>query len=138
MKEIGAGLVRIPGLVARCGWLITVLCRYGVLIGGSTLVAQFRGSRRGRGLYDGDRGVRMLTSLGPSRIKIGELLSARRDLLSDAVTMPWPFWEFGWQPVTGGGIATVREAITTDGRRVAVKLRFPESTEELPHCWRSG
>ncbi|MGW4114243.1 ABC1 kinase family protein [Actinosynnema sp. NPDC004786] len=146
-------LARLPGLVLRCARVGVIVFGYGLVIAGSAVGARLRGSPDGRGLRDGDRWVRMLTRLGPSYIKIGQLLSTRRDLLPDEVTVPlarltdgarppgrrrieravrhayrdrpWPFREFGWTPVAAGSIATVHEAVTVDGRRVAVKVRRP-------------
>lgn len=147
MRAIIGHLVRLPGLVLRFGWVCAVVLWYGMVIG----AAHLRHAPGSRGLRDGDRWVRMLTRLGPSYIKIGQLLSTRRDLLPEDVTTPlarltdaasppsrrritravqhayrdrpWPFREFGWAPVACGSIATVHEAVTLDGRRVAVKVR---------------
>ncbi|MEU2250411.1 AarF/UbiB family protein [Streptomyces sp. NPDC019224] len=130
-----------------------VVLYYGLRFAGSAAMARLRGSTRASGLRDGDRLVRMLTRLGPSYMKIGQLLSTRRDLLPDAITRPlnrltdtahpparrrieravrrsyggraWPFRTFDWRPVACGSIATVHEAVTLDGRRVAVKVRRP-------------
>lgn len=153
MKAITGRLVRLPGLLLRFGWVSGVVFSYGVAVGVSALAARFRDDKDGRGVRDGERWVRMLTRLGPSYIKIGQLLSTRRDLLPDEVTgplatltdasappsirriegvvrrayadRPWPFREFAWQPLACGSIATVHEAVTLDGRRVAVKVRRP-------------
>jgi ubiquinone biosynthesis protein len=153
MTETTGRLARLPGLVLRCAWVGVIVFCYGVVIAGSAVGARFRRSKEGRGLRDGDRWVRMLTRLGPSYIKIGQLLSTRRDLLPEEVTTPlgrltdgaspprrrrieravrdayrdrpWPFREFEWEPVASGSIATVHEAVTLDGRHVAVKVRRP-------------
>ncbi|WP_371483236.1 ABC1 kinase family protein [Kitasatospora sp. NBC_00315] len=96
----------------------------------------------------------MLTDLGPFYVKVGQLLSTRRDLLpevwctelgrlTDTVPAPpreaiaavlteefgpagqWPFRSFDWEPVGSGSIATVHRAVLADGTVVAVKIRRP-------------
>ncbi|MFC9324649.1 ABC1 kinase family protein [Kitasatospora sp. NPDC057015] len=96
----------------------------------------------------------MLTELGPFYVKVGQLLSTRRDLLperwcgelgrlTDTVPAPsraeleavlteefgpvgqWPFQSFEWEPVGSGSIATVHRAVLADGSVVAVKIRRP-------------
>ncbi|MFD0574341.1 AarF/UbiB family protein [Kitasatospora gansuensis] len=114
--------------------------------------------RRGRGgsvsARLAKRAPAMLTELGPFYVKVGQLLSTRRDLLperwcdelgrlTDTVPPPSreqleavlaeefgpaadrPFAEFDWEPVGSGSIATVHRAVLTDGRVVAVKIRRP-------------
>ncbi|MER5757150.1 AarF/UbiB family protein [Streptomyces sp. NPDC002088] len=153
MRVIPARLIDLSALALRCGRVSMVMLGYGLAFGASAVAARWRRSPHARGLRNGDRWVRMLTHLGPSYIKIGQLLSTRRDLLPDDVTQalsrltdavrppgrrrieravrrsyrnrPWPFREFHWEPLACGSIATVHEAVTHDGRRVAVKVRRP-------------
>ena len=148
-----AGPVRLAGLVGRGVRVGVIVFCYGTVIVGSASLAKVRGGREGRGFADGERWARMLTRLGPSYIKIGQLLSTRRDLLPESMTgplarltdacrpparrriekavrdaydgRPWPFKEFNWQPVACGSIATVHEALTQNGDKVAVKVRRP-------------
>lgn len=118
---------------------------------GATVVREV-GRQRDRPLPE--RVVGALTALGPTFVKIGQVLSTRRDLvpgpwhralaaLADEVPPPpaavlenalraaygapdaWPFRSIELTPVASGSIATVHAAELADGRAVAVKLRRP-------------
>ena len=143
-------LARFTGLTARFGRMSVIALTRGVVLLPGILVGKLRGKPS---KHTGDRLVALLTALGPSYIKIGQLLSTRRDLLPDRICVPlarltdssvppnrvqieaavrrtyqgrdWPFSEFDWTPVASGSIASVHRAVTTDGREVAVKVRRP-------------
>ncbi|MFR9797581.1 ABC1 kinase family protein [Streptomyces sp. MS06] len=153
MRAVPKRLVRLPGLVWRCIRTGAVVSGYGVLFAASACASRVRRGAGGPALRNGERWAALLGRLGPSYIKIGQLLSTRRDLLPDEITVPlgrltdaaappplrdiegavrrayrdvpWPFRSFDRQPVACGSIATVHEAVTLDGRRVAVKVRRP-------------
>jgi ubiquinone biosynthesis protein len=142
-------ITRLPGIAVRACHVGAILSCHGLALS-ATMAA---GKLRGKPSAAGDRWVRLLTALGPSYIKIGQLLSTRRDLLPDDVctalsrltdsTRPpsrkliekairqaysgraWPFAACEWTPVACGSIATVHQAVTVDGKKVAVKLRRP-------------
>lgn len=137
----------------RFGKVFTITTWYGLIFGTSAVASRLRPKSARPAYRDGDQWVRMLISLGPSYIKIGQLLSTRRDLLPESVCealgrltdgapppsrrsiekavraayahIDWPFASFDWTPIACGSIATVHDATTTDGRRVAVKVRRP-------------
>lgn len=143
-------LAELPGAALRSVRVGGILLGYAVAFGPRAAGERLLRRRWARG---GERLTSLLISLGPSYIKIGQLLSTRRDLLpervcealsrlADATPPPrrahleralgdayrgqeWPFAEFGWTPVATGSIATVHRAVTLDGRQVAVKVRRP-------------
>lgn len=151
IAKVTAGfLAELPGTVVRAAQVASISLGYAVVFGAATLGARVR---RRRWAGEGEHLTSLFVSLGPSYIKIGQLLSTRHDLLpervctalgrlTDAPPPPrrtrlegllrrayrkeeWPFLEFDWTPVATGSIATIHRAVTRDGQQVAVKVRRP-------------
>lgn len=147
-----ARVARGAGLAVRLGRISVVMAVHAVGLVPALVAGRLRRTPAASA-RTGDRLVGLLTALGPSYIKIGQLLSTRRDLLpermcdalarlTDSTPPPrrsriekavrrayrgreWPYADFDWTPVASGSIATVHRAVTTDGRVVAVKVRRP-------------
>lgn len=111
-------------------------------------------------LRNGQKLANALESLGPSYIKLGQILSTRADLVGEEIARdltylrdqlpPFPtltarktieaeldasldsfFSEFDTTPVAAASIAQVHFATTTDGRDVAVKILRPGIEEQF-------
>lgn len=137
VADLAATAVRAGVIAARVGWF---LVRHHRVLRGRANVGEV-----------GSDLTELLTSLGPTYIKIGQLLSTRRDLIPEEVcrslgrlvdsTPPppnfvivralsaafptgVPFDDFEPTPIATGSIATVHRA-QLNGEQIAVKLRRP-------------
>ncbi|MEV5878831.1 AarF/UbiB family protein [Streptomyces sp. NPDC052101] len=142
-------------LAGRAAVLLLVLLRSAVVFAGQTAIGVLRRdlrTRRDRWLID------LVTRLGPAFIKAAQLLATRADVLPPRVcavlgrlhdgVRPVPLTTVSGElrdrglvldrgtdgtarPVAAGSIACVYRATTSDGRRVAVKLRRPGVARQL-------
>ena len=137
--------------VGRLRQVAMVLTRHGL----GLLVAGLPGVNAERAYSSTpDRAVSAIQELGPTFIKLGQVLSTRADVIppayiealqtlqDDVAALPWadleavlreelgPVWterlgEVDHSPLATASIAQVHRAVTTDGRQIVLKIQRP-------------
>lgn len=132
----------------------------GTRVSGRWLALRGRGNRQARQLALGEELGRLLEGLGPAFIKVGQVLSARPDLLPPGLVTPLArlqsdvrhipeaeaeralrdyldqvgrhhFARVDDTPVAAGSIAQVHHAVLASGDRVALKIRRPGAKRKV-------
>jgi ubiquinone biosynthesis protein len=156
---VDVGKLTTRALLRRCRKMTAVFARRGAIAG-----AQYARSRISRQEVDGaalSRQFRLaLGELGPTFVKLGQLLSSRSDLIPPSLQRELStlrdrapaiprgtlmaeleqrigrsggelFVEFETVPVACASVAQVHRAVLADGRRVAVKVRRPGALSDI-------
>lgn len=142
--------LRLIGIIWVCirSGLPDIMAHYGIKCGWICVLSRKNGKSSGEKLAD------LLQTLGPAFIKLGQTLSSRYDILGEKFAAdlsvlqdrlpPFPatearaiieselgrsveslFSEFAETPSGSASIAQVHKAVTTEGRKVAVKILRP-------------
>lgn len=146
----------VAGLVSRAAWLASMATFAGVRLAASIA---FRGRQR-RASLCGEHLAQLLERLGPTYIKVGQLLSTRSDLLSTGARVPLTRLQDqvrcmptvmaeqiirselgadlatqltgnGLRPIAGASVASVFHATLLSGANVAIKVQNPDTARQI-------